>query len=215
MREREGRGEGDGELKGGEQGIRLGSTNRGRGEGREGQESQGRAFSSAMIKPSRLPHSSERSGPPKHNESITDRPSDVHDAVTVARSRTFRSRNAHGGSEAKHKGLRERISPTCTLSQNGYGARLRTCLSSLPSSGPRRWIPLIAVRGGRSAYIAVDVPRRICHSTYPRIEERIHTRTRPTKQIIWAGLVKTLQVRSVGLRKKLMVIIMLSLRKGQ
>ena len=29
----------------------------------------------------------------------------------------------HGGYESKQKGLRDRISPTCTLSQNGYGVR--------------------------------------------------------------------------------------------
>ena len=53
-------------------------------------------------------------------------------AIT-ARHHRIGAPTASGGFEAaQQKGLRERISPICTLSQNGYGALGLTCIISLP-----------------------------------------------------------------------------------
>ena len=54
------------------------------------------------------------------------------DIGTLARNRRIGSLSANGGcGVAQQKGLRERISPICTLSQNGYGAVGFTCIISL------------------------------------------------------------------------------------
>ena len=58
---------------------------------------------------------------------------DRFDGIDIlARNRRIGSLSANGGfGAAQQKGLRERISPICTLSQNGYGALGLTCLISL------------------------------------------------------------------------------------
>ena len=53
-----------------------------------------------------------------------------------------------GGLEPAKTGLRDRISPICTLSQNGYGDKGRACAAGLP---PKRSSPqdFIACGAGR------------------------------------------------------------------
>ena len=101
--------------------------------------------------------------------------------ANAARHRRIGWPTASGGFEAaQQKGLRERISPICTLSQNGYGALGLTCLISL---FPR---PALAAGCQRSrneletpaatiasTYVAGLLSRRLCRSVVPRFE--MHT----------------------------------------
>ena len=133
------------------------------------------------------------------------------------------SPTASGGLEAaQQKGLRERISPICTLSQNGYGALGLTCIISLLPC-PARAAGFQSSRAELEATAATIttpsvaglLPRRLCRSALPRWEVHSLRQTPPTKLIYVVPLFQICCVCSARKRQTLQAHADLSLRKGQ
>ena len=130
---------------------------------------------------------------------------------------------ASGGFEAaQQKGLRERISPICTLSQNGYGALGLTCIISLPPC-PARAAGLHSSRAELEAtaatlatpYVAGLLPRRLCRSASTRWKMHTVRQTPPTKLLSVVRLFQICCACSARKRQTLKAHADLSLRKGQ
>ena len=145
------------------------------------------------------------------------------DIGTLARNRRIGSLSANGGcGVAQQKGLRERISPICTLSQNGYGALGLTCIISLPPC-PARAAGLHSSRAELEAtaatlatpYVAGLLPRRLCRSASTRWKMHTVRQTPPTKLLSVVRLFQICCACSARKRQTLKAHADLSLRKGQ
>ena len=161
--------------------------------------------------------------PAKRGHSGQHPPGHATMTANAARHRRIGWPTASGGFEAaQQKGLRERISPICTLSQNGYGALGLTCLISL--------FPRPALAAGfqssrdeleataatiTTPYVAGLLPRRLCRSAFPRFGMHTLRQTQPTKLIVAMRLFQICCVCSARQRQTLKAHADLSLRKGQ